>query len=139
MQSPAGYEQAVWLQLQQTGPLQHEIRPWHANTSWPYRPSPCCRLALIPMAQEARGLDAGMRLVQRLLGVGDKRSSAIVMRIAQEERAHGVAPSLTASDHQLCPLRSLPRAWHCDGDCPMYGAWMVLHIVCHFLMQVLSL
>lgn len=38
--------------------------------------------------QEARGLDAGQRLVGRLVGAGDKRSASIVARISDEERAH---------------------------------------------------
>jgi len=46
------------------------------------------RLAVVPMSQEARGLDAGQRLVSRLIGSQDKRSAAIVERISQEERAH---------------------------------------------------
>lgn len=46
------------------------------------------RLAIVPLSQEARGLDAGPRLVQRLVGLGDNRSAAIVRRIAEEERAH---------------------------------------------------
>ncbi|KAL6747567.1 hypothetical protein V8C86DRAFT_1819161 [Haematococcus lacustris] len=46
------------------------------------------RLALVPMSQEARGLDAGTRLAARLTGSGDNRSAAIVQRIAQEEHAH---------------------------------------------------
>eukprot|EP00850_Spirogloea_muscicola_P003598 SM000014S00386 [mRNA] locus=s14:990642:992916:- [translate_table: standard] len=46
------------------------------------------RLAVIPMMQEARGLDAGPRLAERLTGLGDARSAAIVRRIAQEELAH---------------------------------------------------
>ncbi|CAM6099428.1 unnamed protein product [Calypogeia fissa] len=46
------------------------------------------RLAVIPMMQEARGLDAGPRLVKRLLGLDDHRSAAIVRRIGQEEVAH---------------------------------------------------
>ncbi|GMH43850.1 hypothetical protein BSKO_11784 [Bryopsis sp. KO-2023] len=46
------------------------------------------RLALVPMSQEARGLDAGPRLCQRLQGGGDARSAGIVGRIAQEEKAH---------------------------------------------------
>ncbi|GFH30336.1 uncharacterized protein HaLaN_29170, partial [Haematococcus lacustris] len=45
-------------------------------------------LALVPMSQEARGLDAGTRLAARLTGSGDNRSAAIVQRIAQEEHAH---------------------------------------------------
>ncbi|KAH0861993.1 hypothetical protein HID58_079204 [Brassica napus] len=42
------------------------------------------RLAL----QEARGLDAGPRLVKRLMGFGDHRTSNIVAKIAEEEIAH---------------------------------------------------
>ncbi|KAF5950351.1 hypothetical protein HYC85_012344 [Camellia sinensis] len=37
---------------------------------------------------EARGLDAGTRLVQKLIGFGDCRTSNIVARIADEEVAH---------------------------------------------------
>ncbi|THG23618.1 hypothetical protein TEA_025956 [Camellia sinensis var. sinensis] len=37
---------------------------------------------------EARGLDAGPRLVQKLIGFGDCRTSNIVARIADEEVAH---------------------------------------------------
>ena len=40
------------------------------------------------MSQEARGLDAGPRLVEKLVGCGDNRSAAIVSRIALEEKAH---------------------------------------------------
>lgn len=46
------------------------------------------RLAVVPMSQEARGLDAGPRLAARLIGLGDRRSAAIVARIAREESAH---------------------------------------------------
>ncbi|XP_043699542.1 uncharacterized protein HI_0077 isoform X2 [Telopea speciosissima] len=46
------------------------------------------RLAVIPLVQEARGLDAGPRLVQKLVGFGDLRTSNIVARIAEEEVAH---------------------------------------------------
>lgn len=46
------------------------------------------RLAIVPMSQEARGLDSGERLAERLIGYGDNRSAAIVHRIALEERAH---------------------------------------------------
>ncbi|KAH7658117.1 Ferritin-like protein [Dioscorea alata] len=46
------------------------------------------RLAMIPMVQEARGLDAGPRLVQKLIGFGDHRTSNIVAKIAEEEVAH---------------------------------------------------
>ncbi|PNX97659.1 hypothetical protein L195_g020892, partial [Trifolium pratense] len=46
------------------------------------------RLAVIPLVQEARGLDAGPRLVQKLVGFGDNRTSKIVAKIAEEEVAH---------------------------------------------------
>ncbi|XP_057455579.1 uncharacterized protein LOC130746850 [Lotus japonicus] len=46
------------------------------------------RLAVIPLVQEARGLDAGPRLVQKLVGFGDNWTSKIVARIAEEEVAH---------------------------------------------------
>ncbi|XP_023530441.1 uncharacterized protein LOC111793010 [Cucurbita pepo subsp. pepo] len=46
------------------------------------------RLAAIPLVQEARGLDAGPRLVKKLIGFGDHRTSDIVARIADEEVAH---------------------------------------------------
>ncbi|OMO93859.1 hypothetical protein CCACVL1_06320 [Corchorus capsularis] len=46
------------------------------------------RLAAIPLVQEARGLDAGPRLVQKMVGFGDHRTSHIVARIAEEEIAH---------------------------------------------------
>ena len=38
--------------------------------------------------QEARGLDAGPRLVKKLVGFGDNRTSKIAARIADEEVAH---------------------------------------------------
>ncbi|KAL7104020.1 hypothetical protein ACP275_08G218000 [Erythranthe tilingii] len=46
------------------------------------------RLAVIPLVQEARGLDAGPRLVNKLMGFGDHRTSNIVAKIADEEVAH---------------------------------------------------
>ncbi|XP_031481570.1 uncharacterized protein LOC116251433 isoform X1 [Nymphaea colorata] len=46
------------------------------------------RLAVIPLVQEARGLDAGPRLVKRLVGFGDNRTSSIVAKISEEEVAH---------------------------------------------------
>ncbi|CAL9771200.1 unnamed protein product [Musa acuminata subsp. burmannicoides] len=46
------------------------------------------RLAVIPLVQEARGLDAGPRLAQKLAGFGDHRTSHIVAKIAEEELAH---------------------------------------------------
>lgn len=46
------------------------------------------RLAVVPMSQEARGLDAGSRLAERLVGWGDNVSASIVARITNEERQH---------------------------------------------------
>jgi len=49
---------------------------------------PLARLAVVPCMQEARGLDAGPRLAERLVGFGDPRSAAIVRRISDEEVGH---------------------------------------------------
>jgi hypothetical protein len=46
------------------------------------------RLALVPMVQEARGLDAGPRLVQRLKSDGDVASAEVVAQIVLEEQGH---------------------------------------------------
>ena len=46
------------------------------------------QLAVVPMSQKARSLDAGPRLFEKLVGCGDNRSAAIVARIAAEEKAH---------------------------------------------------
>ncbi|KAI5005849.1 hypothetical protein ZWY2020_033092 [Hordeum vulgare] len=46
------------------------------------------RMAVIPLVQEARGLDAGPRLVQKLIGFADHRSADIVAKVAEEELAH---------------------------------------------------
>lgn len=46
------------------------------------------RLALGQLVAEARGLDAGPRLADRLVGAGDKRSAEIVRVIADEELEH---------------------------------------------------
>lgn len=46
------------------------------------------RLAVIPCTQEAKGLDAGPRLVDKLNGHKDGRSAAIVRQITEEEHAH---------------------------------------------------
>lgn len=46
------------------------------------------RLAIVPMSQEARGLDAGKRLAEKMVGWGDNRTAAIVHQIALEERNH---------------------------------------------------
>ncbi|OQR94313.1 hypothetical protein THRCLA_08195 [Thraustotheca clavata] len=46
------------------------------------------RLAVIPLVQEARGLDAGPRLVHKLKSIGDPLSAEIVGQIVFEERGH---------------------------------------------------
>jgi len=46
------------------------------------------RLAVVPMVQEARGLDAGPRLAMRLVGWGDNRSAEVVRQISLEEIEH---------------------------------------------------
>lgn len=46
------------------------------------------RLVAVPCSQEARGLDAGPRLVQKLMSASDHCSAAIVQRISEEEVAH---------------------------------------------------
>ncbi|KAL9305198.1 putative Ferritin-like superfamily [Arabidopsis thaliana] len=103
------------------------------------------RLACIPLVQEARGLDAGPRLVKRLTGFGDNRTSKIVAKIAEEEVAHvavGVdwflsvcqkmnrAPSPTFKDlikeygvelrgpfnHSAREVAGIPRDWY-DPSC----------------------
>lgn len=63
------------------------------------------RLAVVPMSQEARGLDAGPRLVDRLVGLGDARSAAIVRRIAQEETAHVAVGGSEGDGRSPCSLR----------------------------------
>ncbi|KAG2447487.1 hypothetical protein HYH02_007414 [Chlamydomonas schloesseri] len=76
------------------------------------------RLAVVPMSQEARGLDAGGRLVQRLRGYGDNRSAAVVAMIATEERAH-VAVGVTWFA-RLCAALGVPAG-------PLFRRWL-LHL-----------
>ena len=60
------------------------------------------RLAVVPMAQEGRGLDAGPRLVQRLRSANDHRTADIVERICLEEMAHvAVGGALRTACHPL--------------------------------------
>jgi uncharacterized ferritin-like protein (DUF455 family) len=62
------------------------------------------------MSQEARGLDAGQRLVERLVGAGDKRTAGIVQQIALEEKAHVAvgemgerfSPDITFLEQRAC-------------------------------------
>lgn len=46
------------------------------------------RLVIGPCSQEARGLDAGPRLVERLMSMNDQITAAIVHQISREELAH---------------------------------------------------
>ncbi|KAJ7296762.1 hypothetical protein O6H91_Y099800 [Diphasiastrum complanatum] len=99
------------------------------------------RLAIIPMVQEARGLDAGPRLVERLIGLDDNRSAGIVQCISEEEVAHvavgvswfyrvcsqqGIEPSLRFKDLMISngvtlkgpfnyaarTMAGIPRDWY---------------------------
>ena len=63
----------------------------------------------MPMSQEARGLDAGKRLAERLVGAGDARSASIVAAIATEERAH-VAVGECSLDEQM-PIFKESTPW----------------------------
>ena len=46
------------------------------------------RLAITPLVQEARGLDAGPRLVHRLRSEGDADTARVVQIIVEEEVSH---------------------------------------------------
>ena len=46
------------------------------------------RLAVVPLVQEARGLDAGPRMVQKLKSSGDAMSAAVVGEIVDDEVNH---------------------------------------------------
>lgn len=59
------------------------ISPQTPVLSHVFRGCSCCCVL-----QEARGLDAGPRLVERLVGAGDSRSAAVVKQICDEEMAH---------------------------------------------------
>lgn len=85
------------------------------------------RLAVVPMSQEAKGLDAGPRLAEKLVGCGDNRTAAIVSRIALEEKAHvAVGKSPTPPFWHTFPLVLVvisssahwsPSAWWLVGLC----------------------
>lgn len=64
------------------------------------------RLVLVPCSQEARGLDAGPRLVERLGSIPDHRSAAIVARISREELAHVAVGQSLGADNPLPPRSS---------------------------------
>ena len=69
------------------------------------------RLVVVPCSQEARGLDAGPRLAQRLMSASDHRTAAIVQKISEEELAHVAvgASALYWLKEALCRLRELRR------------------------------
>ena len=46
------------------------------------------RLAVVPLVQEARGLDSGERLVHKLMSMGNRTSAEIVALIVKEEEDH---------------------------------------------------
>ncbi|KUF75760.1 hypothetical protein AM587_10005853 [Phytophthora nicotianae] len=46
------------------------------------------RIAVVPLVQEARGLDSGDRLISRIKSMGDKKSAKVVEQIVWEERDH---------------------------------------------------
>ncbi|KAI9979681.1 hypothetical protein PInf_028094 [Phytophthora infestans] len=46
------------------------------------------RIAVVPLVQEARGLDSGDRFVSRIKSMGDKKSAKVVEQIVFEERDH---------------------------------------------------
>ncbi|KAJ6422050.1 hypothetical protein OIU84_027065 [Salix udensis] len=94
------------------------------------------RLAVIPLVQEARGLDAGPRLVQKLVGFGDNKTSKIVARIADEEVAHvavgvywfvsvcqkmGRAPCSTFKDLLREDEAGIPRDWYDNSSTNKHG------------------
>jgi hypothetical protein len=70
------------------------------------------RLAIVPMSQEARGLDAGDRLFKRLVGMGDNRTAAIVKQVRfTPPCASGAAsthPPSLKSAAALPPLQNTP-------------------------------
>ena len=69
---------------------------------------PLARLAVVPCMQEARGLDAGPRLAERLVGHGDNVSAAIVRRISEEEL--GTSPSARRGFGRCATPSRRPRA-----------------------------
>jgi uncharacterized ferritin-like protein (DUF455 family) len=111
--------------LQRLGELGHAYGDMDAhNVLWENAEATvddvAARLVLVPCVQEARGLDAGPRLAEKLRGFGDTRTADIVDRISTEEMAHvavGVAwfvriceeldrnPELTFQQYvtELCP------------------------------------
>ncbi|CEG40006.1 glycosyl transferase group 1 [Plasmopara halstedii] len=46
------------------------------------------RIAVVPLVQEARGLDSGDRLIHRMKSMGDPQSANVVEQIVREEQEH---------------------------------------------------
>ena len=70
------------------------------------------RLAVVPLVQEARGLDAGPRLVQKLRSTRAFQSSVIVQQIVKEEENHvRVRPRFHVRILKLPPTRPPLSLW----------------------------
>ena len=75
---------------------------------------------VVPCTQEARGLDAGPRLVEKLRSVADPRSAAIVHRISTEELAHvavGAPPETPSMLFAWATLHGI-SVWRVPGLMP---------------------
>ena len=80
------------------------------------------------MAQEARGLDAGPRLVQRLQGLGDPESAALVAQIAREEVAH-VAVGDSLSLAVVLATDAMAYVMPCKGAAHVAAGVFVPHVL----------
>lgn len=82
--------EALYLRLQQLGTFYGAV-PSH-NNLWEAAVATddnlLARLAIVPLVQEARGLDAGPRLISRLVGAADVPSSKVIQKICEEEVLH---------------------------------------------------
>lgn len=82
------------------------------------------RIALTPLVQEARGLDAGPRLVTKLRSAADHPSAAIVQQIVDEEVAHVRGGlrwfSWLARRHAMEPMPAFHRIYREHASGPLY-------------------
>jgi uncharacterized ferritin-like protein (DUF455 family) len=69
------------------------------------------RLAVVPMALEARGLDVTPATVQRLQAVGDSRSAAILTRIYTDEIRHVAVGTRWFESCCAASGRNPPEEW----------------------------
>ncbi len=76
---------------------------------------PLARLAVVPCMQEARGLDAGPRLAERLVGHGDNVSAAIVRRISEEELGHVAVTTMVSPRRRFARTFIVSRRVLCAG------------------------